>query len=230
MAKIVYGYGALALHGSVAYAEAPPLGDIHITHGYSGIASEAAFGAFYDAAGRFPGDDYSQAPYLIPLDVDVNTDPVALQALSLGISYAQALGVDPQMAAKINDMTNQLAMWAAKAVEAASRSSNGVLKQRLADWLQLTATAQDQGQRILNGGLPASRFPEWYATAQKLAGDTNDFAQALNEPGLNPIAPGGFDAMIKLLKFLVYGGVAIMGLNLAGQVVGVVKSSKRGRR
>lgn len=226
MAKIVYGYGDLAVYGNVAYAEAAPFGafgQVQITHGYDDYGI---------APGRAVGDDYSQSPYLIPLDVDVQTDPVALQALSLGISYEQAKGTDPAMAATVNNVNSRIAMWAAKLVEALSKSSRGAaLHSDAESWLQQSNVFQELGQQIVNGLTPARRFPDWVALGQKLEAQANSLANELGLPMLTiggALAPGGFDKAIGLLKLLAYSGVAIAALYFGSKVVGLF--GKEGRR
>lgn len=239
MARIIYGYQANESYGRATAATIASgygaFGDVSIIHGYAKSYSgyELAGAYFGDAPGRSPGDDYSKAPYFIPLDIDPNTDPVALRALSLGISYANAQGVDPAMAAKINDSIAATAMWAAKLAEAMSKAPlGGSLQADARDWLQQSALFQDQGQRLISGELPQARFPEWYALGQKLAATANSLAQTLGMPTFTiggTLAPPGFDKALALLKFLIYSGIAITGLYFGAQVAGIFKGKGAAR-
>lgn len=263
--RITYGYDGTDA-GSFEHARKPRLddllpfhsfGDVSVTHGYSrsgesfsGFSgfSGAAFGRYgdfaVDAPGRSPGDDYSAAPYFIPLDVDVQTDPTALVALSLGISYAAAQNTSASMAAVVNDTNNAVAMWAAKlsAAMAKNPGASDSLKSDAANWLQTSSMFQDLGNQMVAGTADASRFPAWKQLGLKLEAQANDLAGTLGLPVLTlsgALAPPGFGKALGLLKLLLYGGIAIAALYFGAEVAktigifGKVKSyaghSRRGR-
>lgn len=240
MPHIVYGYST---YGEGGFDKERPrldgyaFGDVSIQHGYARAEAGQSYGAFgawgdfaTDAPGRSDGDEYSQAPYFIPLDVDVSTDPAALQALAAGISYAQAKAGGDQLAAMIaviNDTDNQIAMFAAKLVQAMSTSGRADLQAAAQNWLQTSSTFQDIGQQIMSGTTPASRFPEWQALGQKLMSNGNSLANELSLPRLTfsaALAPAGFGKALGLLELLAYSAAAVAVLYFGSKIVGAFGS------